>query len=99
MREADVGGGNTIQGLFSAGLHFIGGYVDVNDRWNKKLLGRLFLIIFSLIYGSIFSIVMLGSFRYGILVLLIYHCLILYTLVSFFLFFLEFDWDMSLTKI
>ena len=40
---------------------------------------------------SIFSMVMLGSFRYRILVLVIYHCLILYNLISFFLFPLEFD--------
>ena len=29
MREADGGGGNTIQGLFSSDLHFPWGYVDV----------------------------------------------------------------------
>ena len=44
MREADGGGGNTIQELFSSDLYFRG-YVDVDDRWNKKLLGRLYFII------------------------------------------------------
>ena len=32
VREADGGGGNTIQSLFSSDLHFLGGYVDVRDR-------------------------------------------------------------------
>ena len=32
MREADGGGANTIQGLFSSDLHFLSGYVDVGDR-------------------------------------------------------------------
>ena len=45
MREADGGGGNTIKGLFSSDLHFLGGYVDVKDRWNRKLLRRLYFII------------------------------------------------------
>ena len=45
MREADGGGGNTIQGLFSSDLHFPWGYVDVGDRWNKKLLGRLCMYV------------------------------------------------------
>ena len=45
MREANDGSGNTIQGLFSSDLHFLWDYVDVKDRWNKKLLGRLYFII------------------------------------------------------
>ena len=45
MREANVGGGNTIQGLFSSDLHFLWGNVEVEDRWNKKLVGRLYFII------------------------------------------------------
>ena len=45
MREAEGGGGNTIQGLFSSDLHFVWGYVDVGGRWNKKLLWRLYFII------------------------------------------------------
>ena len=51
MREADGGGHNTIQGLFSSDLHFLSGYLDVKDRWNNKLLGRLYFIIsFGCIY-------------------------------------------------
>ena len=42
MGEADGGDGNIIQGLLSSDLHFLGGYVDVADRRNKKLLGRLY---------------------------------------------------------
>ena len=38
MRVADGSGGNTMQGLFSS-------YVDVKDRWNKKLLGGLYFVI------------------------------------------------------
>ena len=45
MREANVGGGNTIQSLFSSDLHFLWGNVEVEDRWNKKLVGRLYFII------------------------------------------------------
>ena len=37
-------------------------------------------------YVSIFSIAVLGSFRYRILILVICHCFILYNLISFFLF-------------
>ena len=47
MKEADGGGGNTIQDLFSPDLHFLRGYVDYGDRWNKRLLGRLYFIISS----------------------------------------------------
>ena len=50
-----------------------------------------YILLFLFDYVSIFSIVMLGSFRSEGLVLVIYHCLILYTLISFFLFTLEFD--------
>ena len=45
MREADTGSGKNIQGLFSSDLHFLSGYVDIEDRWNKKFLGRLYFII------------------------------------------------------
>ena len=41
VREADGGGGNTIHGLFCSDLHLLCGYVDVRDRWNKRVLGRL----------------------------------------------------------
>ena len=44
VTEADGGGGNTIQGLFLSDLHFLCRYLDVEDRWNKKLLGRLYFI-------------------------------------------------------
>ena len=40
VREPDGGGDNTIQGLLCFDLDF--GYVDVKNRWNKKLLGRLY---------------------------------------------------------
>ena len=60
--------------LFSSDLQFI--WVYVNLRW----------LYFFLMYVSLSSVVML--FRYGTLVLVIYHCLILYGLISFFLFFL-----------
>ena len=43
MREPD--GGNAIQDLFSSDLHFLRVHVHVEDRWNKKLLGRLHFII------------------------------------------------------
>ena len=56
MREADGGGGNIIPGLFSSYLHFLWGYVDVKDRWNKKLLGRL--------YFTVYSWCLYGWFRY-----------------------------------
>ena len=26
--------------MFSSGLHFLWGYVEIEDRWNKKSLGR-----------------------------------------------------------
>ena len=45
MGKADGEGGNTIEGLFSSDLHFLWGYVDVGDRWNKTLFGRLYFII------------------------------------------------------
>ena len=32
VREADGGGGNTIQGLFSSDLHFLWSSVDAGDR-------------------------------------------------------------------
>ena len=31
VKEADGGGGNTIQGLFSSDLHFLRVYIDVED--------------------------------------------------------------------
>ena len=45
MREAEGGDGKNIQGLFSSDLHFLLVYVDVKDRWSKKLLGILRFII------------------------------------------------------
>ena len=52
VRETDDGSGHTTQGLFSSDLHFLWGYVDVKDRWNKKLLGRLYFISFLCMHVS-----------------------------------------------
>ena len=45
VREADCGGGDIIQCLFSSDVHFLLGCVDVKDGYYKNVLGRLYFII------------------------------------------------------
>ena len=46
VREDDGRGGNTTQNLFFFDLHFLWGCAEVDDRWNRKLLDRLYFIVF-----------------------------------------------------
>ena len=54
--EAGRDGDCTIQGLFSSNLQFLCGYIDVKNKWNKKLLGRLYFISFYVYMYNLFKV-------------------------------------------
>ena len=54
--EAGGDGDSTIQGLFSSDLQFLCGYIDVKNRWNKKLLGRSYFISFYVYMYNLFKV-------------------------------------------
>ena len=86
VREADGGGGNTTQGLLSSGLHLFFFEVILISRIDgirNCFEYYISLFLFDVSFHFLHSYVRVLSLWN--LVLMIYHCLVLYTFISFFL--------------